>query len=61
MKFIYVFNEEVADALREKGLTQINQVTIDDKVAFVFENRKDIFIGKYEKNELLLSNKLFFK
>lgn len=60
MKFIYVFNEEVAKSFEQKGLKKLNEVVIDGKNAFVFENRKDIFIGKYEKNEMLLSNKLFF-
>ncbi len=60
MKFIYVFNKEVADAFKEKGLIQINEVSIDGKTAFVFENQKTVFLGKYEKNEILLSNKLFF-
>jgi len=60
MKFMYVFNKEVAQSFDEKGLKKISEVVIDGKNAFVFENRKDIFIGKYEKNEILLSNKLFF-
>jgi len=60
MKFIYVFNEEVAKALEAKGLIKINEVIIDGKKAFCYENQKTVFIGKYEKNEILLSNKLFF-
>lgn len=60
MKFIYVFNEEVVNSFKEKGLKQIGEVAIDGKKAYIFENCKTIFIGKYEKNEIFLSNKLFF-
>jgi hypothetical protein len=60
LRFIYVFNIEVAKYLEEKGLKKLNEVTIDGKKAFCFENRKDVYLGRYEKNELLLTNKLFF-
>ena len=60
MKFIYTFNKEVSQALEQKGLKKINEVTIDGRIAYCYANSKEIFIGKYEKNELLLTNKLFF-
>jgi hypothetical protein len=60
MKFIYVFNKEVAQYLEEKGLKKIQELTINGKQAYCYENQKDIYIGKYEKNELLLTNKLMF-
>lgn len=60
MRFIYTFNKEIANELKEKGLNSLGEVDINNQKAFVFENRKDVFLNKYAKNELLLTNKLMF-
>lgn len=60
MKFIYVFNKYIALDLEDSGLKKISEVTINDKTAYVFENRRDVKIEQYAKSELMLTNKLFF-
>ncbi|HEY5588890.1 MAG TPA: hypothetical protein VIK86_08045 [Candidatus Paceibacterota bacterium] len=60
MKFLYVLDKEVADSLIQKGMKNISITTIEGKTAYVFENSKDVFIGQYAKNQILLTNKLFF-
>jgi hypothetical protein len=60
LKFIYVFNKEVQKELEEKGFKNLGETTINGQKAKIYMNSKDIFINKYQKNELLLSNRLFF-
>ena len=60
MKFIYSMNNEVTQSLIDKGLKKIGETLINGIKADIFENNKEIFLGKYEKNTLLLMNKLFF-
>lgn len=60
MKFIYVFNKEVADDLELSGLKKHGEVVIDGRIAYIFYNNRETYISKYAKNEILLSNKLFF-
>jgi len=60
VKFIYVFNKYIALDLEDSGLKKISEVTINDKTAYVFENRRDVKIEQYAKSELMLTNKLFF-
>jgi len=60
MKFIYSLNPEVSLSLIQKGLKKIGETVINGVKADIFENCKEIYLGKYEKNTLLLMNKLFF-
>lgn len=60
MKFIYVLNPEVSISFLEKGLKKLGETIINGKKVDVFANDKQIFLGKYEKNEIILSNRLFF-
>lgn len=60
MKFIYSMNAEVSQSLKDKGLKQIGETVINGVKADIFQNDKNIYLGKYEKNTLLLMNKLFF-
>ena len=60
MKFIYCLNPSVAEDLEKAGLKKLGDTVINGKVVPYFENRKDIYLSKYAKNELLLSNQLFF-
>lgn len=60
MKLIYVFNDEVKEEFLEKGLKLIQQTVIGEKKAYVFENNKNVFLNKYDKNQIMLSNQMFF-
>ena len=60
MKFIYSMNAEVSESLKSKGLKQIGETVINGVKTDIFENNKEIYLGKYEKNALILMNKLFF-
>ncbi len=60
MKFIYVFHKDVAKDLEKSGLQKYGETIIDGKPVTIFLNNKEIYISKYAKNEILLSNKLFF-
>ena len=60
MKFIYCLNPDVAVDLEKAGLQKLGETVINGKVVPYFENKKDVYINKYQKTELLLSNKLFF-
>jgi hypothetical protein len=60
LKFIYVFNVEVQRELEEKGFKKLGEATINGQKAKIYANEKDKFLNKYQKNELLLSNRLFF-
>lgn len=60
MKFIYVLNPEVTLAFIQKGLKKMGETNINGQKVDIFENSKEVFLGKYEKNEIFLSNKLFF-
>lgn len=60
MKFIYCLNPEVALDLENAGLKKLGETVINGKVVPYFENRKDIYISKYQKSEVMLSNKIFF-
>lgn len=60
MKFIYSLNPEVSLSLLQKGLKKIGETIINGTKADIFENNKEVYLGKYEKNTLLLMNRLFF-
>lgn len=63
MKFIYVFSEDVAKDMELSGFKKLeenNEVSIDGKKAIVFINNKESYLNKYQKQYILLSNKLFF-
>jgi phosphoenolpyruvate-protein kinase (PTS system EI component) len=63
MKFIYVFSEDVAKDMELSGFKKLeenNEVIIDGKKAIVFVNNKESYLNKYQKQYVLLSNKLFF-
>lgn len=60
MKFIYVLNPEVSLSFTQKGLKKLGETIINGQKADIYENSKMIYLGKYEKNEIILSNRLFF-
>ena len=63
MKFIYVFSDDVARDMELAGFQRIegnNELMIDGKKAIVFVNNKESYLNKYQKQHILLSNKLFF-
>jgi hypothetical protein len=60
MKFIYSLNPEVSLSLVQKGLKKIGETIINGTKADIFENNKEVYLGKYEKNTLILMNRLFF-
>jgi len=60
MKFIYSMNLEVSQSLIDKGLKKIGEATINGEKADIFQNDKNIYLGKYEKNTLILMNRLLF-
>jgi len=60
MKFIYSMNLEVSQSLIDKGLKKIGETTINGEKADIFQNDKNIYLGKYEKNTLILMNRLLF-
>ena len=60
MKFLYVFDKNISEELKEKGLVQIGNTVINGKDADIFENKKDVYIGKYAKTEIAFMNKLMF-
>ena len=63
MKFIYVFSEDVAKDMELSGFKRLeenNEVNIDGQKAIVFINNKESYLNKYQKQFVLLSNKLFF-
>jgi len=63
MKFIYVFSDDVAKDMEISGFKKLeenNEVNIDGKKAIVFLNNKESYLNKYQKQYILLSNKLFF-
>ena len=63
MKFIYVFSEDVAKDMEISGFKRLeenNEVNIDGKKAIVFLNNKESYLNKYQKQYILLSNKLLF-
>jgi hypothetical protein len=60
VKFIYVFNEQVQEEFIKKGLIVLGETTINGIKAKIFQNSKTVFLNQYEKNEVLLSNKLVF-
>ena len=60
MKFIYVLNPEVSISFIAKGLKKLGETTVNGQKVDIFANDKDVFLGKYEKNEIILSNRLFF-
>jgi len=63
MKFIYVFSQDVAKDMENSGFKKLeenNEVIIDGKKAIIFINNKESYLNKYQKQYILLSNKLFF-
>lgn len=60
MKFIYSLNPEVSLSLTQKGLKKIGETIINGTKADIFENNKEVYLGKYEKNTLILMNRLLF-
>jgi len=60
MKFIYCLNPSLAKDLEESGLKKLGETVINGKVIPYFENSKTVFLNRYQKNEILLSNQLFF-
>ena len=60
MKFIYCLNPLLAKDLEDAGLKKLGDTVINGKVVPYFENSKTVYLSKYAKNELLLSNQLFF-
>lgn len=63
MKFIYVFSDDAARDMELAGFQRIegnNELMIDGKKAIVFVNNKESYLNKYQKQHILLSNKLFF-
>jgi len=53
-------NSEVTQSLIDKGLKKLGETIINGQKADIFENNKEIFLGKYEKNTLILMNRLMF-
>lgn len=60
MKFIYCLNPAVAEDLEKAGLKKLGDTVINGKVVPYFENRVDVYVNKYQKGHILLSNQLFF-
>jgi len=63
MKFIYCFSEDVAKDMEISGFEKVQNnsiVFIDGKKAIVFLNNKESYLNKYQKQNIILSNKLFF-
>ena len=60
MKFIYCMNEEVSKDLEASGLKKIGQACINGKPVDIYANSRTVYISKYQKQEVLLSNRLFF-
>jgi hypothetical protein len=60
LKFIYSLNEDVSRDLEAIGLKKIGETEIDGKKVIIFENNRNSYLSRYAKNEILLSNKLFF-
>ena len=60
MRFIYCLNPFVAKDLELLGLTKLGDTVINGNVVPYFANSKEIILTKFAKNEILLSNQLFF-
>ena len=60
MKYMYVMDKEVAEELRNKKLLQIGTTIINGQEAYIFENNRDTYIGKYEKTQIVFANRLMF-
>jgi phosphoenolpyruvate-protein kinase (PTS system EI component) len=63
MKFIYVFSEDVAKDMESAGFERVPEndtVVIDGQKAIVFLNNKESYLNRYQKQNVLLSNRLFF-
>lgn len=60
MKFIYCMNKAVSKDLEDAGLKKLGKAKINGEDIDIFENSKEIYINKYQKAQVLLTNKLFF-
>jgi hypothetical protein len=60
MKFIYCMNTSLKEDLINAGLKLVTEVMINGVKISVFANSKEVFLNKYQKNEIVLSNRLFF-
>ena len=60
MKFIYSMNKEVSRDLESAGLEKLGRCMINGGEVEVFLNSKEIYINKYQKSSVILSNRLFF-
>jgi hypothetical protein len=60
MKFIYCLDPTVSKDLESAGLRKLGKTVIDGKLVDIYENSKEIYISKYQKNCVFLSNQLFF-
>jgi len=60
MKFIYCMNTSLKEDLINAGLKLVTEVMINGVKIPVFANSKEVFLNKYQKNEIVLSNRLFF-
>ena len=60
MKFIYCLNEDVSKDLEAAGLVKVGKTVINGQVVDIYENSKEIYLNRYQKNEIVLSNKLCF-
>jgi hypothetical protein len=60
MRFIYSLDDLVSKDLENSGFKKIGETIIDGKKAIIFENNRSSYINKYQKNTILLTNKLFF-
>ena len=60
MKFIYCMNKKVSEDLSSLGLKRIGCASINGQEVDIYQNSRDVYISKYQKMEIILSNKLFF-
>lgn len=63
MKFIYVLSADVAKDMESAGFVKEDREPFDigDKHIFaVFINNRESYLSKYQKQYIILSNKLYF-
>ena len=60
-KFVYAFTEADREELLKQGMKQICEMPVDNKIAYVFENKPDkVFLNENNKKKFLFTNKAFF-
>jgi hypothetical protein len=60
MKFIYCTNPDVTKDLESAGLRKLGRTVVNGKMVDIFENSKEIYISKYQKQCVFFANQLFF-